>query len=163
MDMTAIGTKAKELGKKYKYVLLVLAVGIGLMLIPGRNKDAPAPQPESPASAFTDARSSLEKILSRIEGVGKVELLLTYSVGETTIYQVDEDRSDGCVRLETVVISDGNRAESGLVSQILPPEYLGAVVVCQGGSDPAVKLAIAEAVANATGLRMDQISVLKMK
>ncbi len=163
MDMTAIGAKAKELGKKYKYVLLILAVGIVLMLIPGRNKEAPTSQPEPSTSVFADERSSLEKILSRIDGAGKVELLLTYAAGETTIYQVDEDQSDSGVRLETVVITDGNRAENGLVSQIRAPEYLGAVVVCQGGNDPAVKLAIAEAVADATGLRMDQISVLKMK
>ena len=163
MDMITMGAKAKELGQKYKYVLLILAVGIGLMLIPGRNKEEPTPQPESPTLVFTDERSSLEKILSRIDGAGKVELLLTYAVGETTVYQVDEDRTDSGVRLETVVISDGNRGETGLVSQIRAPEYLGAVVVCQGGNDPVVQLAIAEAVADATGLRMDQISVLKMK
>lgn len=163
MDMTAIGAKVKDLGKKYKYVLLILAVGIALMLIPTRNKDTPSTQPEPTTSVFSDERSSLEKILSRIDGAGKVELLLTYAAGETTVYQVDEDRNDNGVRLETVVISDGNRAETGLISQVRAPEYLGAVVVCQGGNDPGVKLAIAEAVADATGLRMDQISVLKMK
>lgn len=163
MDMTAIGAKVKDLGKKYKYVLLILAVGIGLMLIPSGKKEAQSSVEEVKTTVFADERSSLEHILSRIEGAGKVELLLTYAAGETTVYQVDEDQNANGVRLETVVISDGDRAETGLVTQVRAPEYLGAVVVCQGGDNPGVKLAIAEAVSDATGLRTDQISVLKMK
>jgi stage III sporulation protein AG len=36
-------------------------------------------------------------------------------------------------------------------------------VICQGAADPAVRLAVVEAVADATGLGADRISVLKMK
>ena len=46
---------------------------------------------------------------------------------------------------------------------VLSPTYLGAVIVCQGGDSPTVKLAIVEAVSNATGLSADKITVLKMK
>ena len=163
MDMTAVITKGKAFVIKYKYVLLVLAVGIGLMLIPGRSKKTESTEQATVSEEVIDDRAALEHILSRIEGAGKVELLLTYAAGKTTIYQVDEDRTDSGIRTETVVLSDGDRAQTGLISQIRGPEYLGAVVVCQGAEDPAVKLAIMEAVADATGLGTDRISVIKMK
>jgi len=41
--------------------------------------------------------------------------------------------------------------------------YRGAVVVCQGGDNASVRLAVVEAVSNATGLTSDRITVLKMK
>ena len=62
-----------------------------------------------------------------------------------------------------MIVSDSARAESGLVQQILPPTYQGAVILCQGADSAAVRLALIEAVSNATGLSSDRISVLKMK
>ena len=88
---------------------------------------------------------------------------LTIAQGEQTLYVYDEDNSDTQDRKEAVVITDASRAQSGLVSQVLPPVYLGAVIVCQGGDLPAVRLAVVEAVGAATGLTADKISVLKMK
>ena len=61
------------------------------------------------------------------------------------------------------MITDSGRNQTGLIRQINPPVYLGAVIVCQGGDKPAVKLAVAEAVSRVTGLRSHQIVVLKMK
>jgi stage III sporulation protein AG len=67
------------------------------------------------------------------------------------------------VEYETVLRTNSNRADEALVEQILAPEYLGAVVVCQGADDPTVRLAVSEAVSKATGMGADRISVLKMK
>ena len=95
-----------------------------------------------------------------------VQVLLTESAGEMTVYQTDRDEgggSDGALRADTVIITDSNRAQSGLVQQILPPKYQGAIIVCQGGDSPAVRLAIVEAVCKVTGLGADRVSVLKMK
>ena len=79
----------------------------------------------------------------------------------------DEDLSSGTdsedTRRDTVLISDGNREENGLVRQTIPPVYRGAIIVCQGGNDAKVRLSIVEAVMSVTGLRSDCITVLKMK
>jgi stage III sporulation protein AG len=40
---------------------------------------------------------------------------------------------------------------------------MGAIVVCQGGDQPTVRLAILDAVSKVTGLGADKISILKMK
>ena len=66
-------------------------------------------------------------------------------------------------RKKTVVVTGSSREETGLVSQLLPPTYRGAVILCQGADNAQVRLSIVEAVSNATGLSTDKISVLKMK
>ena len=43
------------------------------------------------------------------------------------------------------------------------PQFRGALVVCQGGGDPAVRLAVIEAVSALTGLGSDKISVVKLQ
>ena len=108
----------------------------------------------------------LEQILSQIRGVGKVQVLITEQTGSETIYQVDEDRSegDGSLRTkkETVIVSGGG-SQSGLVQTVTPPTYLGAIIVCQGAGSPEVRLAVSNAVSAVTGISMDRISVLEMK
>lgn len=93
--------------------------------------------------------------------------MLSVSRGEETVYQSDPqnvNEETGMVnKSTTVIITDANRQEAGLVRQKNPQTYLGAIVVCQGGDDPSVCLAIVQAVSDVTGLGADQISVLKMK
>lgn len=162
MDFLAFREKAGPFLKQYRYVVLLLMLGVLLMLLPKKQEteqEAPVSVPESADSLEED----LARILTRIRGAGRVEVLLTEYAGTETLYQTDADRTADSLREDTVVISDRERGESGLVRQVIPPRYMGAVVVCQGGDNPAVKLAILEAVSRATGLKSNQISVLKMK
>jgi len=109
----------------------------------------------------------LSQILSQVAGAGEVQVMLSVASGEETLYQTNDDFStgseSGTSRLDTVTVTDAQRNEIGLVRQVNPPIYLGAIVVCKGADSPTVRLAIVEAVANATGLGADKISVLKMK
>lgn len=89
--------------------------------------------------------------------------MLTVSQGEKTVYQTDSDVTDQSSNSSTVIITDESRTEAGLVRQILPEQYQGAIIVCHGADDPSVRLAIVEAVSDVTGLGADRISVLKMK
>ena len=163
MDLTAISGKVVEFAKKYRYVILVLVIGIGLMLLPEGARQEET-EPVQSQQAQPDMTQQLRQILSRIKGAGDVEVLLTLSAGEETVYQTDEDLSEsGGIRGETVIVADSDRNEQGLVKKILPARYQGAVIVCDGAENPAVRLAIVEAVADATGLGADRISVLKMK
>lgn len=168
MDLSAVGMKMMEFIKKYRYVLLVLVVGIVLMLLPSHSDKEERPvEPTEVSSLCMDQTEALTQILSQIRGAGKVKLLLTMNSGEKILYQTDQDTSTGAdsgsVRYETVIVTDGDRAQHGLIQETLAPEYRGAIVVCQGADDAAVRLAIVEAVSNATGLGTDRISVLKMK
>ena len=94
-------------------------------------------------------------------------MLLTQATGERIQYQTNDDLSSAehtqTSRTDTVILTDSSRNQIGLVAQIDPPTYLGAVVLCQGAENSAVKLAITQAVSNATGLGYHKITVLKMK
>ena len=152
----------KELTSKYKYLLLVILAGLGLMFLPAGERADPVSVPSEPARKVT-IQESLEAILSKIQGVGKVQVLLTEAAGTRTEYVYDQSTSEGNQKSDAVILTDASRAQKGLVSQVIPPVYLGAVVVCQGGDSPPVKLAVVEAVRAATGLSADKVTVLKMK
>lgn len=147
---------------KYKFAILILALGLLLMALPGRTEPATTVQETQPEPE-RDVAQELSRILSQIQGAGKVEVLLTLEAGEETLYQYDENLSDSAQNRDTVTVTDGQRGQTGLVRQVLPATYRGAVVVCQGADDPRIRLAIVEAVSMATGLGADRISVLKMK
>ena len=165
MDAIAIRQKAIQFVKQYRYALLVLLCGLFLLLLPEtEEKQQTVPvQEQVLQESDPDLQDALSEILSQIQGAGEVRVLLTQSAGEQTIYQTDSDTSGESARRDTVIISDSDRAEQGLVQQVNPPRYLGAVILCQGADSAGVRLAIVEAVAVATGLTTDKISVLKMK
>ena len=152
--------------RKYKYVLLVILLGVFLMLLPeGNHATGETIQPEE-TQAITSIDTELEQILSQIQGVGKVKVMITEVAGAQTVYQTDTDTTTSgdtiSTRVETVVIGS-SASQAGLIATVTPPVYLGVLVVCQGGDQPNVKLAIVQAVAAVTGVGTDHISVLKMK
>lgn len=170
MDVTVIRNKMAAWGRKYKYVIVVLGLGIFLMLLPGgteNDKDIPVVEPQRDSICLEMTEEQLEAVLSKIDGAGEVDVLLTYASGERTVFHADErsasDENGQTRDYETVIITGSDRIEEALVAQVVAPEYLGAVIVCQGAENPSVRLAVSDAVSKATGLRTDRISVLKMK
>lgn len=168
MELNKRGEKILSLVKKYKYVLVIVLIGITFMLIPNNKKETQTPAAKQVLSTkFEDPTEKLCDILCQVQGAGKVRIYLTMEAGEKTVYQTDTDHTlngdSQSLHYETVIIVDENRVEHGIITQIRAPEYRGAIVVCQGADDPTVKLAIMDAVKNATGLGYDRIAVLKMK
>ena len=166
MEISQLKNKAHSLFTKYKYVVIILIAGIVLMLLPGGGKDETPINEQTTVHIDVTLDEVLSQMLSKVHGAGKVEVMLNVSQGEKTIYQVDEDLSEGdsssSNQTQTVVLSDSQRNEYGLVQQINPPIYLGAIVLCQGADNPVVKLALVDAVSKITGLNANQISILKM-
>lgn len=166
MDWLTRSEKVRLWIKEYRYVILVLVLGILLMMLPQgkteEKKDDNVLIPET--EAVETLQEQLEQLLSQVQGAGMVRVLLTEAEGERVIYQTDgEQSSQNSTRADTVIVSDSARAESGLVQQILPPSYMGAIILSQGADSASVRLSLIEAVSNATGLSSDRISVLKMK
>ena len=161
MDIKALKEKTAQWLGKYKFLALILLVGIGLMLIPsGTKASQQTTQNALTVSPTVSITEELEEILSNIQGAGKVKVMLTIKSSEQTIYQTDTPSAD---REDTVIITDEERAQSGLIQQIISPTYRGAIVLCQGADNASVCLAIKEAVSKVTGLDSSEISVLKMK
>lgn len=164
MDRNFLIKNVPDLLKKYKYAILVFAVGLALMLIPFNRNESTGEVTQPVQNVEETALSvQLEQILSQIKGAGKVRVLLSVSAGEKTVYQSDTDISENASRTDTVIITDADRAQNGLIQQVVPPTYLGAIIVCEGADKAEVRLALVEAVSRFTGLGADRISVLKMK
>lgn len=166
MDIGMIGSKVTEGIKKYRYALLIVLIGLVFMLIPTKSSTTTIDETQTSAGTTQKTLSmsqELEQILSHMQGVGDVKVMLTVSAGEKTIFQTDPDISGDSQRHETVIVTDSQRAQSGLVQQVNPAVYQGAIIVCHGADSAAVRLAVVEAVARVTGLGADRISVLKMK
>lgn len=170
MDIAMSRSKMISWFRKYRYVAIVLLVGILLMLIPTgtrKNEEPIPPDQGSENSHLEITPEKLECLLSYIIGTGNVKVLLSCSGGERTVFLTNERTSSSDNSLsresEIVLISGNDRAEEGIVSQVMAPQYSGAVIVCEGGDDPMVKYAVADAVSKVTGLGMNKIAVLKMK
>ena len=167
MELKPILEKGKLLLKSHRYVVIILLIGFALMLLPIGKKT-----PEKSSTIVTqkvsaDIQKQLVETLQKIDGVGEVHLLLTVDSSGETIYQTDLDTSTNesaqSNRTETVIVTDANRNQSGLIRKSTEPNYRGAVVICKGGANPQVQLAVTQAVMKSTGLSADQICVLKMK
>lgn len=163
MDWLNIPEKIFEWGRKYRYILLILLVGLLLLTLPEQETSEPVSEPTVTEGETPDLQKELSEILSHVSGAGKVEVLLTPSAGEEIVYQTDEDRSETNIRRETVIVTRADREDVGLIKQINPPVYQGAIVVCEGADSAQVCLSIVEAVMSVTGLTSDHITVLKMK
>lgn len=109
---------------KNKYVLLVLALALVLLLLPSGKSESLVTTAgqgsalESSGIPMDTESARLSAFLSRMEGVGEAEVLLS--------------------------------AE-------------GAVVLCTGAENTAVRLKVTNAVSAYTGLGSDKISVIKIK
>lgn len=165
--------------KKNKYLVIVIIVGCVLMLLPS-NKESVK---ESDSAAISRSgiietefslkyqEEKLEKLLSEVEGAGKVKVMLTVGTSTEQIIAENIQESGASAEsgetsheknTETVTIKEGDN-ESPIPLKYIYPEYTGAVVVSEGASEPSVKLALTEAVSSLTGLKTDKISIIKMK
>lgn len=170
--MKADGWTAGFLNKlgKFKYPLLILLLGLLLMLLPGKatvqNTESAATEPVEVESLSVE-EEKLANLLSKIQGAGAVEVMLSLRTGEHTIYQTDTQRQTGSeeetLRQETVLYAAGSGQQSALIQQVQAPVYQGAIILCQGAGNPEVKLALVEAVSSITGLGADRITVVKMQ
>ncbi len=165
MELRRISGKLHNMIGKYKYAAIVLIVGIVLLLIPGKSsqKQQIETEKQQETAQLSINNEELETILQAIDGVGEVRVMLSVAHGERTQYITDKDTSDTNTKTETIIITDSNRNETGLIEQVNPQQYRGAIVVCQGADSAQVRLSITQAVSKITGLSTDNICVLKMK
>lgn len=117
----------------------------------------------------------LEEILSKMEGVGKVSVMITYSKGSEIIpmqnetsktSSTQETDSDGGTRVieETdktteIIYSNGTEIET---QSIVNPIVRGAIVIAEGASNATVKSNIISAVEATTGLATYKVQVFEM-
>ena len=156
------GRVLRESLGRYRLVWLAILAGLVLLLLPsGRDRETPAAQPEAAVFDLSETEHRLGETLSRIDGAGEVTVLLSLRDGPKRV--LAQNRQEGGERTETVVLSRGGGSQETVTVQELSPGYQGALLVCEGGDDPRVRLALTQAVSALTGLGADKISISKGK
>lgn len=157
--------KWSELWKKYKFAVLVVLVGVLLMLLPvsSQTKENEPSDSQIPQETFDleSVEQRMEEILGRIDGVGKLRLMLTLQSGTRLTLAEDTQRDQDRTQRETVTLNRGSGSQDIVVTSRYYPVYQGAVVVCQGADSSTVRLAVTETVQVLTGLSSDRIQVAK--
>ena len=158
--------------EKFKYVIAVVLIGVVLLLWPSGSKETlertAAPQEEE-MTELNVLEERMETILSSMSGVGQVQVLLTLeSDGERHLAQDVELEYSGSTASPTdyskrsePILMDGDYGDEAVVIKRVFPTYRGALIVCQGGENPEVKLLVTQAVMSLTGLSADRITVAK--
>lgn len=161
----------QRIWERYKWAVLVILAGVVALLWPSGGTKETSTAQSTAVAALGDPEAlqeEMEEILSHISGVGEVRLLLTVETdGERQLAGNTEISYSGSASApedfsrswEAVMAQDGG--QTPVVTTTRYPTYRGALVVCQGGDQASVRLAVTEAVTALTGLPADRVSVAK--
>ena len=123
--------KLSAFAAKYKYVLIILLAGLILLLLPTGSKTKVKTAQASPVSEQTQTQTiqaeeqRLTTLLQQINGAGQVQVLLSYRCSAERELATDDSG-------EPTIISAGGGAQEAVELKTVSPQYLGAVVVCDG-------------------------------
>lgn len=122
-----------------------------------------------------DLEKRLENILCKMEGVGEVKVMLTYTKGTEIVpmknetsktSKTQETDSDGGTRVieeidtsKEIIYTNNAEIEA---QTVINPIVKGAIVIAEGASDATVKTNIVSAVEAITGLATYKVQVFEM-
>ena len=169
--LRAVQEKIVPLAVKYRAVLIVLLAGVLLLASGGRGtkEETVSPDVSAQPSSFdlTAFEQTLCDKLAAVDGVGRVELMLSLEQSGEAVYAVNTFQTTGMDSSESfesdlTVLSDGSYGEKPVTVKNLLPTFRGAVVLCDGADDAQVRLAVTQAVSTVCGIGADKVTVLKM-
>lgn len=172
----------KKGGKWTKYIFVIGIIGILLILL-----STFIPKNETPTSDETtqidtetytkNLEEKIQTLVSKIDGVGNVDVMITLENGVEYVYANSEKKStdntqdytsgspskstDKNSAEQDVVMVDGSDGKEALVVTKKEPTVKGVVVVCDGGDNLKVVQNITDAVTTALNITSNRVSVVK--
>lgn len=129
-------------------------------------------------SSEYNLEQSLEDILSKMYGVGKVDVLITYSQSSEIVAMYNEkytsssteetDTNGGTRKIEEndtdkeIIFEEVNGEKTPITQKVVMPKIEGAIITAEGAGDANIKTNIIQAVSAATGLSTYRIQVFQM-
>ena len=162
-------------------VVLVIIMIVGSYLFGGDEADKDATMVASVARMTFDERefeTRLCKILSKINGAGKVSVMVSYKSSPETVPLLDtkdnsttteENQNSGSSKKTEQKQSEAtiifNQEKSGdkvpYISKSIMPQVEGVVVIAEGGKDINVKADLVSAVCAVTGVSANKVQVFE--
>lgn len=124
---------------------------------------------ESFESAYiADLEKRLTKVLSKVEGAGKVDVVITIKsskqikLAKDTVEKSESKENGSSYELEekTVITKDGKGEEPYVVSEYYP-QIEGVMIVAQGADNIDVKTSLYEGVKSLLNVSANRVQVLK--
>lgn len=173
-------------------IVIIVAVGILLVVIsiPTKKSQGDITSQNTVSALANNDNSSanmdyeeyletkIKKMLSKVDGVGKVEVMVTLKgtsekilVSENNYSEnnIDETDSDGGVRKseeksqsQSYLYSDSGNGSQPYVAQEIKPEVEGVIIIAQGGADSVVATNVTKAIEALLSVPVHKIQVLKM-
>lgn len=122
--------------------------------------------------------NKLKNILSKIEGVGEVEVCVNYSESSEVIAMYNEnskindteetDTSGGIRKIKStdiqkdIIYEEENGEKKPITQKVIQPKIEGAIITAKGANNVNVKTNIIQAVEALTGLATHKIQVFEM-
>ncbi|MCM1529593.1 MAG: hypothetical protein NC093_06295 [Alistipes sp.] len=167
-----------ELLKRNRTAAIVILGCVGLLLIllssflPGEEKEEEAAVISDAAGQLSlgeqyrrETEKRLEELLEKVEGAGNVEVCITVGTGQRYVYAAEGKVSSSDNKREEeekyVIVGSGSD-RTPLIEKVETPEIIGAVILCQGGGDPAVAERMYKAASAALGIPTMNIFVTTM-
>lgn len=154
--------------------MIVILAGVLLMVVtlPQGSKESEETAEESTQQFdLEEFEQQICSSLSAIDGVGRIEVMLSLETGEESVYASDvtqssqssgENASSENYQSTMSILSDGSYGERPVLVTSNYPTFRGAVIICDGADDSRVQLELTEAMSSLCGISSDRISVLKM-
>lgn len=119
------------------------------------------------SSYKSDLQEEIETMLEKIDGVGRVEVMITFSGTEEYIFAEEikaskSDKFSSQMQNEFVLIEKNGEKEA-LISKVNNPQISGVVVVCDGGDSDKVCESVYRTVSTVLGIPTKNIYVTKLK
>lgn len=125
-----------------------------------------------------ELETKLEKILSKIQGVGEVQVCINYQESAEVVAMYNEnsktssteetDTSGGTRKIEEtdtqkdIIYKEDNGEKTPITKKIVQPKIEGAIITAKGANNAETKTSIIQAVEAVTGLATHKIQVFEM-
>lgn len=150
-----------KLIERYKYFIIAILIGVVLMIITPTTTQESMEVTIENGFDLEQTTQELEDILSKIDGVGRVDVMLTVSESNENIYAIDQTTSENSDKSEVVIVSK-NGDDTPITIKNVYPKFNGALVVCDGALDNSIKLMIIEAIKSLYDISSNKITITKM-
>lgn len=175
--------------KTIEKIIIVLIIGVVFMVIgdfrandnesdckDGYIQDVQQHETSSPQKSL---EKNMEDILGKIEGAGKVKVMITYKTSKEVVHQIEEkevindtkeEDGGGGIRITkqrelspNVIFEEHNGAKQAVVKKEIEPLIKGVVVVAEGADDDNVRMNLQMAAKILTDIPIHKISVFVME
>ena len=159
--------------KNKRVLLFIFIVGIALLFMPGgsNEKNTEVIKEDDFLKYKSELETELENIISKINGAGSVDVMVTLEDSGLVNYAKNESESASKTESETqkskdstyVLKGEGSSKETPLITKKIFPTVSGVLICADGARDLQTKNNIIKATQALLGIKSHRIEVLERK